>query len=137
MPNKFFAKKVIVDGIKFDSSSEARYYQQLKLREKAGEISDIQLQPEFEIIPPLYKMVEVKLKTKTKLVRRTDEQAAKYHADFSYKENGKMIIVEVKGGRYLSMQKDYVLRRKLIKRKLSEMNDELGYDYYEFKEVLK
>lgn len=137
MSNKFFAKKVIVDGIKFDSSAEANYYKQLKILERAGKITDLVLQPEFELIPPLYKMVEVKLKTKTKFVKRTDEQAAKYHADFMYREGDNMIVVEVKGGKYLSMQKDYVLRRKLIKRKLADMNRELGCEFYIFREIVK
>ena len=36
--NKYGAKKTIVDGIKFDSQKEARYYVELKLRKRAGEV---------------------------------------------------------------------------------------------------
>lgn len=36
--NKYGAKKTVVDGIKFDSQKEARYYQQLKIRQRAGEV---------------------------------------------------------------------------------------------------
>ena len=46
---KFGNKPTIVDGIKFSSHLEATRYQQLMLLEKAGEISCLQLQPEFQI----------------------------------------------------------------------------------------
>lgn len=49
MKNKYNAKKTVVDGITFDSGMEARYYSQLKLREKAGEISQLELQPVFKL----------------------------------------------------------------------------------------
>lgn len=37
-PNKYGAKKTVVDGVTFDSKAEARRYQQLKLMQQAGEI---------------------------------------------------------------------------------------------------
>lgn len=43
--NKYGNKKTIVDGINFDSKAEARYYTELKLREQAGEIEIIEIQP--------------------------------------------------------------------------------------------
>ena len=36
--HKYGAKKTDVDGIRFDSKKEAKYYQELKLRQMAGEI---------------------------------------------------------------------------------------------------
>jgi len=36
--HKFAAKRVELDGIKFASKKEAKYYQELLLRQKAGEI---------------------------------------------------------------------------------------------------
>lgn len=36
--HKYNAKSCVVDGIRFDSQKEARYYQQLKLRQAAGEV---------------------------------------------------------------------------------------------------
>lgn len=41
---KYNNKKVICDGIKFDSIGESRRYYELKLLERAGEIWDLQLQ---------------------------------------------------------------------------------------------
>lgn len=36
--HKFHAKPTVNDGIRFDSKGEARYYQQLKLLQQAGEV---------------------------------------------------------------------------------------------------
>lgn len=44
---KYGAKKTEVDGFVFDSRAEARRYGELKLLEKAGEITEIELQPQF------------------------------------------------------------------------------------------
>lgn len=38
-PNKYRNTPTTVDGIRFDSRREARYYEQLKLRQAAGEVS--------------------------------------------------------------------------------------------------
>lgn len=45
--NKYRNKKVIVDDYIFDSIQESRRYKELKLLVKAGEISNLQLQPRF------------------------------------------------------------------------------------------
>ncbi len=42
--SKYGNRKTVVDGITFDSQREARHYQELCLREKAGEIIDLQVQ---------------------------------------------------------------------------------------------
>ena len=45
--SKYGAKAVVIDGIRFASKREARRYAELKLLAKAGEISNLQLQPEY------------------------------------------------------------------------------------------
>lgn len=45
--NKYRNKKVIVDDYIFDSIQESRRYKELKLLLRAGEISNLQLQPRF------------------------------------------------------------------------------------------
>ena len=47
--NKYNNKKVIVDGIKFDSKMEAKYYYLLKLLQEAGEVKAFELQPKFTL----------------------------------------------------------------------------------------
>ena len=44
VPSKYRAKPVNVDGIRFDSKREARYWCNLQLRVKAGEIKDLERQ---------------------------------------------------------------------------------------------
>ncbi|ALN73551.1 DUF1064 domain-containing protein [Aureimonas sp. AU20] len=47
MKNKYRAQKTEVDGITFDSKAEARRFMELRLLERAGEISDLKLQEPF------------------------------------------------------------------------------------------
>jgi hypothetical protein len=46
-PRKYRNEPVVVDGIRFDSKLEARYYEQLKLRRAAGEVLWFLRQPCF------------------------------------------------------------------------------------------
>lgn len=47
--NKYHNKKVIYNGITFDSIKEKNRYIELKLLERAGVIKDLKLQYEFEL----------------------------------------------------------------------------------------
>ena len=47
--NKYKAVKTTIDGITFDSKKEAKRYTELKLLEKAGHITHLELQPEYQI----------------------------------------------------------------------------------------
>lgn len=47
-------RKVTVDGIEFDSKKEAQRYYELKLLQRAGVISELELQKEYELIPAQY-----------------------------------------------------------------------------------
>lgn len=95
--NKYHAKKVEVDGIEFDSRREANRWQELKILERAGMISDLRRQEEFELIP-----------------RCGKERPAKYHADFTYTDTatGERVVEDVKSR--ATKTKDYILRRKLM-----------------------
>tara|TARA_R110001592_G_scaffold107314_2_gene300528 strand:- start:654 stop:980 length:327 start_codon:yes stop_codon:yes gene_type:complete len=82
--NKFRAKKTIVDEIAFDSKAEARHYSRLKLLERAGQISDLKLQVVFELAPSVR-------------VAGRKRPPIKYIADFTYIENGELVVCDVKG----------------------------------------
>ena len=86
MYRKYHNKKTVADGIKFDSRLEAERYAQLKMMERAGVIRDLELQPEYELIPSFRK--------DGKTWRRTV-----YKADFRYilAEDDRIIIEDVKG----------------------------------------
>lgn len=47
--NKYKNVPTVVDGIKFASKAEARRYADLKLMERAGEISGLKLQPRYPL----------------------------------------------------------------------------------------
>lgn len=97
---KYHARRTLFDGIEFDSAREARRYAELKLLEKAGEISDMKLQVEFELIP-------TQQDEEGKLI----EQKVKYIADFVYHDkDGRIVVEDTKG--YTT--KDYIIKRKLM-----------------------
>ena len=48
-PHKYGAVPTEVDGIRFASKAEAKRYGELKLRERAGEIAGLVLQPRFPL----------------------------------------------------------------------------------------
>lgn len=112
--SKYRNTKAIVDDIKFDSILEARRYEQLKLLEKAGEIKDLKLQPEFELIP--------RFKKGKKTWRKTI-----YKADFCYFDNklGKVIVEDTKG-----FKTDvYMLKKKLFEYKYPDLEiKEVSYE---------
>lgn len=99
MAHKYGAKKTTIDGITFDSRAEGFRYTQLKMLLKAGKITDLELQPKFEIIP-----AHVHPITKKKI------RAAYYIADFKYNQNGETIIEDVKGAK----TEAYILKKKLV-----------------------
>lgn len=99
MYNKYHSKKVNIDGITFDSKKEANRYCELKLLERAGEISGLALQVKFELIPAQ--------KRDGKVV----ERACNYMADFVYRnKDGELIVEDTKGFR----TPDYIIKRKLM-----------------------
>ena len=90
--NKYGAKKTVVDGIKFDSKAEARRYGHLKLLERVGDISNLELQPKYEL---MIKGIKVGF----------------YKADFRYMQDGQLIVEDVKGMK----TPIYNLKKKIIK----------------------
>ena len=49
-PSKYLNRKTVVDGVTFDSAAEARRYGELKLLERAGQITGLELQPSFRLV---------------------------------------------------------------------------------------
>lgn len=89
--SKYGAKKVELDGYTFDSKAEARRYQDLRLMERNGDISGLDVHPKF-ILQPAFTYLGKRIRQIT------------YTADFKYIENvtkiNQQIVVEdVKGGK--------------------------------------
>lgn len=106
---KYYSRKITRNGIAFDSVKEYRRFCELSLLEKAGAITDLQRQVEFELIPAQREPDRVGVRG-GKIKGKTIEQAVKYVADFVYTENGKRVVEDTKGFR----TKDYIIKRKLM-----------------------
>lgn len=104
--SKYHSKKVIVDGIEFDSKKEGKRYQELKLLEKVNEIRDLQLQKVFELQPAF--------KKNGKTYRKTTYKADFYY--FSIKDN-KYIVEDVKGFK----TEVYKLKKKMFEYKYQDL----------------
>lgn len=103
------------DGLVFDSQKEAMRWEQLLLLQKAGEITNLQRQVTYELIPNQYETYEryskkdgKRLKDGTRLVERKVD----YIADFVYTDvkTGENIVEDTKGVK----TKDYIIKRKLM-----------------------
>ena len=91
---KYGNTKVNVDGVPFDSKREAARWKELRLMERAGEITALRRQVRFELIP-----------------KQDGERAVSYVADFVYRDKGGNEIVEdAKGAR----TREYIIKRKLM-----------------------
>ena len=96
-PPKYRNRKARRGELTFDSKAEARRYDELRLMLRAGEISDLQRQVAFELIP-------------AQKAGERNERACKYVADFVYTRNGEVIVEDVKGHR----TPEYIIKRKLM-----------------------
>lgn len=95
-----------VDGITFASKAEMKRYSELKLMERGGVVTDLELQPRFELQPAFvhrqYGMIA----------------ALHYVADFRYRENGALVVEDVKGDRTAV----YKIKRRLFLRLFPEID---------------
>lgn len=82
--SKYGNKKTVVSGYLFDSQAEAARYSSLLLLQRGGVIRDLKVHPSFTLLE--------KFKHRGKTHR-----AIKYEADFSYLEDGVLVIEDVKG----------------------------------------
>lgn len=114
--SKYRAKKLVVDGIEFASRKEANRYSELKLLERAGKIKNLQLQVPYVLIPAQYEeVIEYTPKThKEKKVKKLVEKQVKYLADFSYLQDGEIVVEDVKGFRESGAYNLFVIKRKLM-----------------------
>ncbi len=77
--NKYRNKPTEVDGVTFASKREAKYYTDLKLLERAGEIRQLELQPRFKCVID-------------------GKKICTYVADFAFREkDGRYRVLDVKG----------------------------------------
>lgn len=99
-PHKYNAQATVVDGIKFASKAEARRYCDLILLQRAGEISGLELQPDYPLVIP--RMIDGKLTNvpvRIRSAKRPNGTRSKYTADFRYQDTrtGLQVVEDVKG----------------------------------------
>ena len=96
-PNKYFAKKTVAMGLKFDSRWEAERWGQLKAMERAGVVTQLERQVKYELTI-------------------NDVKICDYVADFRYlleEENGlsKLVVEDAKG----ILTPEFKLKKKMMK----------------------
>lgn len=111
---KYGNKRVEYMGIIFDSKKEKERYIVLKDAESRGVISDLELQPKFELVPKITETYIKHLKTKDKECVRTIQLPITYKADFAYIKNGVRIIEDVKISPAV-LPKELTLKVKLMR----------------------
>lgn len=95
---KYGNKKVVNDGITFDSAMEAKYYDHLKLLQAQGIVTSFELQPRFVLLP--------KFEKNGKKYREIG-----YTADFTvHYADGHSEVVDIKG----MVTQQFELRKKLF-----------------------
>ena len=85
--SKYGNRKVTVDGITFDSQTEADRWAWLRIMERGGVIKDLRRQVRYELVP---KQTDENMKM--------IESSVSYIADFVYRDQeGKEIVEDAKG----------------------------------------
>lgn len=107
--SKYNNKKTQIDMYVFDSIAESKRYKELALLEKKGEISGLELQKKYLLIP-----------------KQKDERGVSYIADFYYIENNREVVEDVKS-KITAKKTDYIIKRKLFKERYSNI---------EFREII-
>lgn len=103
--NKYRNKKIVVDNIKFESNLEAERYRQLKLLQRAKQISNLRLQVPF--------LLQEGFKKNGTIHRKIE-----YIADFVYEENGQTIVEDTKGMK----TETFKIKQKLFEYKYPNLN---------------
>ena len=100
--SKFAAKPTYVEGRRFASKKEAKRFGELKLLEKAGEISNLELQPAFP-----FSIDGRPVLSRSK--RYPNGRQLKMVADFRYTDtkNGLVVWEDVKGFR----TKEFIIKK--------------------------
>ena len=112
--SKYGAKKQTItnsDGsvITFDSKKEMQRFVELRYMEQAGLISDLQRQVKFVLIPAQREPDTVG-KRGGIIKGRLIEHECAYIADFTYRQDGELVIEDAKGMR----TPEYIIKRKMM-----------------------
>lgn len=109
--SKYHSKKITKDGHTFDSLKEYRRYCELLLLEKAGEITNLEKQVKFVLIPAQREPDKIG-KRGGKIKGNLIERECSYKADFVYTlvKDGTKVVEDAKGIK----THEYIIKRKLM-----------------------
>lgn len=123
--NKLHAEKVegcLMDGTPFTFASKREYkrYGELAMMAKAGQITDLQVQVKYVLIPAQREPDYVdysKSKHGRKVRGKLLEEELSYIADFVYQKDGKTVVEDSKGYRNpaSATYRIFVIKRKLMR----------------------
>jgi hypothetical protein len=111
--SKYHSKKVSAGGEAFDSRKEYRRWCELLLLQRAGQISDLRRQVEFELIPAQREPDAVGARGGIKRGKLIEQRCC-YIADFVYTENGQTVVEDVKGYKRGTAYAVFSIKRKLL-----------------------
>lgn len=111
---KYGNKKVVYDGITFDSKKEKDRYVYLKDCERLGLITDLEIHPKFILVDSIKENYEKQLKTKKKICQRVVQLAITYTADFRYKKGEVVVVEDVKPSPKM-LCKEFLLKVKMLR----------------------
>lgn len=94
--HKYRAVRTTVDGVTFASKREAKRFGELKILQAAGKISELKLQPKYRLHAP------------------NGDEIAVYVGDFSYVEDGRVVVEDVKSPATRKIA-TYRLKKKWVK----------------------
>lgn len=102
--NKYGAVKQMLDGVVFDSKLEAARYIELRLLDKAGDISQLRIHTRWPLMV-------------------SGKKVCAYESDFDYRDtNGKFVVEDVKG--FLTAV--YRLKKKMFEAQYLTKITEIG-----------
>lgn len=93
-PRKYRNAPTEVDGVRFDSKSEAERYIELRAAERAGEIHRLEVHPRFALVVH-------------------DQDCGYYEADFAYFDEDEPVVEDVKSAATRKLPV-YRLKRRLM-----------------------
>ena len=97
--SKYRNKECVYKGIKFPSLHEMYRYIVLEFKQNRGEITDLNRQVRFQLLP-------AQKDENGKVI----ERPTFYVADFTYRENGNLVVEDAKGMK----TQTYILKRKMM-----------------------
>lgn len=111
---KYGNKRVEWQGQTFDSKKELQRWLVLVEAEAKGIISDLERQPQFELIPKVTETYVKHLKTKDKECERTVQLPITYKGDFRYVKDGVTVVEDVKASAYM-LDPKFLIKEKLFR----------------------